>query len=58
MEGGRKPWVFLKTKFAEAAGQFSPDGRRRLPDYADPRLEAAGGMTRFESNKVIRGNFT
>lgn len=27
LEGDRKPWVFLKTNFAEAAGQFSPDGR-------------------------------
>jgi serine/threonine protein kinase/Tol biopolymer transport system component len=27
MEGAREPWLFLKTNFAEAAGQFSPDGR-------------------------------
>lgn len=27
LEGDRKPWLFLKTSFAEAAGQFSPDGR-------------------------------
>jgi serine/threonine protein kinase/Tol biopolymer transport system component len=28
MEGeDRKPWVFLKTPFAERVGQFSPDGR-------------------------------
>lgn len=25
--GDRKPWVFLKTGFAENNGQFSPDGR-------------------------------
>jgi serine/threonine protein kinase/Tol biopolymer transport system component len=27
MAGDRKPWLFLKTPFAEAAGRFSPDGR-------------------------------
>ena len=27
MEGDRKPWVFLKTRFDERHGQFSPDGR-------------------------------
>jgi dipeptidyl aminopeptidase/acylaminoacyl peptidase len=25
--GDRKPWLFLKTKFSERQGQFSPDGR-------------------------------
>ncbi len=27
MQGERKPWVFLKTRFDEPQGQFSPDGR-------------------------------
>ena len=27
MQGDRKPWVFLKTRFEERASQFSPDGR-------------------------------
>ena len=27
LEGDRKPWVFLKTRFDERQGQFSPDGR-------------------------------
>ena len=27
MGGDRKPWVFLKTRFEERFGQFSPDGR-------------------------------
>ncbi len=27
MTGDQKPWVFLKTPFDEANGQFSPDGR-------------------------------
>jgi Tol biopolymer transport system component len=27
MTGDQKPWVFLKTPFDEALGQFSPDGR-------------------------------
>lgn len=27
MDGDRKPWVFLKTRFDERWGQFSPDGR-------------------------------
>ena len=26
-DGDRKPWVFLKTRFNESWGQFSPDGR-------------------------------
>jgi eukaryotic-like serine/threonine-protein kinase len=26
LDGDRKPWVFLKTNFAERRGQFSPDG--------------------------------
>ena len=27
LEGNQKPWPFLKTKFAELVGLFSPDGR-------------------------------
>jgi Tol biopolymer transport system component/DNA-binding winged helix-turn-helix (wHTH) protein len=27
LEGGRKPWAFLQTKFDEKQGRFSPDGR-------------------------------
>ncbi len=27
MTGDQKPWIFLKTPFDEAYGQFSPDGR-------------------------------
>ncbi len=27
MTGNQKPWVFLKSTFNEAGGQFSPDGR-------------------------------
>jgi eukaryotic-like serine/threonine-protein kinase len=51
LEGNRKPWVFLKTNFAELEGQFSPDGRwvayvsgesGREEVYVRPFVEAAG----------------
>jgi len=50
MRADRMPWVFLKTRFSEKVGQFSPDGRwvayesnesGRLEIYIRPFVEPA-----------------